>query len=345
MNLAKPQILDMRPPPQSPDAPVVKHRFKLFAPKTLAAIHSTLTDNGNVILICARRGLATHTVCDDCGTTVACASCDATLVLYDEAKRIFRCPRCGLKTPAKMTCAVCTGWRLSPLGVGTQRVGQEIDALFPETPVMILDEKVLTNPRTASAEIARFMETEGSVLVATEGALPYLAVPVAQTIIVSVDSFLSIPEFSAGERAAQFLAACLELSQQPLIIQTRIPEHPAVRAIETNDWQAFIKEELMLREQLSYPPHFTLIRLSLEGPAEKIRMQRDAYLKALAIHRPQTFSGKVIPNPRSKTPRAREHILLRLPAEQWPDPKLLTFLRAVPPSVEIIVDPQSVFND
>jgi len=344
-NLVQPQILDMRPPPQSPDAPVVKHRFQLFAPKTLAAISATLAANGNVLLICARRGLATHTVCDDCGTTVVCAECDATLVLYEEAKRIFRCPRCGLATAAKTVCRTCTGWRLRPLGVATERVGQDIDALFPEAPVMLLDEKVLANPRTASTEIGRFVETKGSVLVATEGALPYLTAPVAQAVIVSVDSFLSIPEFSASERAAQLLAACRELSEKPLIIQTRLPEHPAMLAIQTNDWRTFVREELSMRARLSYPPHTVIIRLSLEGAAEKIRVQRDAYLQALAIHHPQTFSGKVIPNPRAKTPRAREHILLRLPAAEWPDPKLLAFLRAIPPSVEIIVNPQSVFTD
>ena len=345
MNLVQPQIIDMRPPPQSPDAPVVKHRFQLFAPKTLAAIHSTLAANENILLICARRGLATHTICDDCGTTVICKNCDATLVLFDDAKRIFRCPHCGLETSAKATCATCGGWRLSPLGIGIQRVELEAHTHFPDTPIMTLEEKVLANPRAAATEIERFAETDGAILVATEGVLPYLTAPVAQAVVVSADSFLSIPEYSAGARAAQFLAACRERSELPLIIQTRLPEHPAVRAIETNDWATFIEEELRMRERLSYPPHFTLIRLSLEGAAEKTRAQRDAYLHALALHRPQTFSGKVIPNPRSKTPRAREHILLRLPAAEWPDPKLLAFLRALPPAVEIIVNPQSVFTD
>ena len=340
-----PTILDMRPPPASLDAPVVKNRFKLFAPETLEAIRSTLAAEGNILLICARRGLATHTVCDDCGTTVMCKNCNATLVLYDEAKRIFRCSHCGLEASTKTTCANCGGWRLNPLGIGAQRVELESHKRFPNAPVMLLEEKTLANPRTALTEIERFAETEGAILVATEGVLPYLAAPVAQAVVVSVDSFLSIPEFSAAERAAQLLATCLELSEKPLIIQTRLPEHPTMLAMHTNDWHAFVREELSMRTRLSYPPHFVLIRLSLEGPAEKIRTQRDAYLKALALHRPQTFSGKVMPNPRIKTPRAREHILLRLPAGCWPDPKLLTFLRAIPPSIEIIVDPQSVFND
>ncbi len=342
------KIIDMRPPAQSPDAPIKKHKFQLFAPETITAIKTALEADGNVLLICARRGLATSTICDDCGSAVTCKKCDSMLVLRDtnktNASRFFQCNRCGTESSTKILCETCKGWRLKMLGVGTEGVAQEARILFPFAKIITLEEKT-SNGRNTAKMAREFADSRGAILVSTEGILQHLYHPVAQIIVVSIDSFLCAPEFSASEHAARLLASCRDTSAEPLIIQTRLPEHPAVAAIKNNDWSIFIRQEHKARKQLSYPPYSALVRISLEGSAEKIHTLRDSYIKILAQHNPQNFSGHVVPNPRAKTPRAREHILLRIPAEKWPDKKLITFLRLLPQSVEISINPQSVFRD
>lgn|GEM_PF-3235629 len=343
------KVIDMRPPPQSPDAPIKKHRFQLFATETIATISATLADEKNVLLICARRGLATSTICDDCGSTVLCKKCYVPLILHEagvnaNTARFFQCPRCGVESSTRILCATCSGWRLKMLGVGTEGVAKEAHAQFPEKKIMTLEEKT-ANSRSVAKMAQDFTCSRGALLVATDGILQHIDAQVEQIIIVSVDSFLCVPEFSASEQASQLLTSCRDLSHSPLIVQTRLPEHPAIVATQNNNWDIFMRQEHNARKQLSYPPYSTLVRISLEGALEKTHIARDNYMKILAQNNPQTFSGHVAQSPRAKSTRVREHILLRIPIQQWPDQKLINFLRLLPQSVEICINPKSVFMD
>ncbi len=342
-------IIDMRPardtdlePPRTQE----KKPFSVFSDRARETIAHEIAHGKNVLLLCARRGLATQTVCNDCGELLTCTTCGSALILSERSgARAFHCPHCRSEEGAKTLCRKCGGWRLAPLGIGTERVYHETRSFFPSAHVVVADEKQLRSLKQMAGLTKQFEDGSGAILISTEGALPYLT-HVDTTIIVSIDPFLFAPEYSAAERALHMLAEARGLSRA-MIIQTRVPEHAVVKTLESGDANLFTQEESAVRERFQYPPRFTLIKITLVGTREAVRAQLDTLLPALAAYKPQTFSGKVAAPVRALRARtgAREHILIRLPHDAYPDTHLLAILRSLPQSSETRVDPLSVLGD
>jgi primosomal protein N' (replication factor Y) (superfamily II helicase) len=49
------------------------------------------------------------------------------------------------------------------------------------------------------------------------------------------------------------------------VVQTSTPDHPAIRAAASHDYEAFVRSELPIREALLYPPYGHVIRLVVRG--------------------------------------------------------------------------------
>ena len=349
------KIIDMRPPivPSGgerilPVSLSVKKPFSVFSDVAIQYIERTLAGGENVLVISARRGLSTQTVCDDCGATLTCPSCNSAFVLYEKnGKRIFQCPYCGVKESSHTKCRVCGSWRLSPLGVGLERVVIESKKLFPNVSLFTADEATLKKPTLAARMVADFEASHGALLLGTEGVLAHLETSVPLAVAVSIDSFLFQPEYSASERTFQLLAELRGLTSETLLIQTRVPEHAAIKALSHNDdVSEFAQEELALRERFFYPPHTTLIRITLAGSAARIHAEREALLKTLAPYKPQLFAGRPAAyRGKMRSGSMREHILVRLPTGEWPERRLLSLLRSLPSSVEIRVNPKTIFGN
>lgn len=333
------RLVDMQPPKTDGEKRERK-KFQLFSDEAREYIGKALAAQKNVLLLTARKGLATQTVCDDCGQTYSCATCGAGLVLYEvHGKRVFRCAFCGSEEPTLVKCRNCQSWRLRPLGVGLSGVATEIKKLFPDARVLEADEDALRTQKKAAALVREFEDSHGAVLAGTEGVLPYLTRLVPLSVIVSIDSFLYMPEYSATERALALLADVRDASER-LLVQTRAIAHPAIKAIAEGSFEGFVTNERALREKFSYPPFATLVRASVEGTGPRATLEAEKLKKALAAWKPQVFPGRAL-----KRNYLRFHLLMRLPRDAWPDRRLVTLLRSLPPNIEVRVNPRSVLSD
>jgi primosomal protein N' (replication factor Y) len=89
--------------------------------------------------------------------------------------------------------------------------------------------------------------------------------------VLLADVGLHMPDFRAAERTFQLLtqvagrAGRSELGGRALI-QTYSPDHPAVVAARTHDFEGFAALELKSRAELGYPPFGRLLALRLSGP-------------------------------------------------------------------------------
>src|SRR3989344_1387481 len=102
-----------------------KEKFKILSEESLKEIKNAVDKKKSVFVFTLRKGLATMTVCRDCGDTMSCEECGAPLVLYNShkgKKRIFACNRCEKTLDGDQPCAYCNGWNLMPLGIGTDTV-------------------------------------------------------------------------------------------------------------------------------------------------------------------------------------------------------------------------------
>jgi primosomal protein N' (replication factor Y) len=84
--------------------------------------------------------------------------------------------------------------------------------------------------------------------------------------VVNADAALHLADFRASERTCQLVTQVAGRSGRGtlggrVVVQTSTPDHPAIRAAATHDYEAFVRSELPIREALLYPPFGCIVRI------------------------------------------------------------------------------------
>jgi len=254
-------------PAEDRDAPAVRtidlaaDPGPLSAPLT-EAIERTLHAGRRVLLGVNRRGHFQATLCKRCGYPLSCPHCGLNLT-YDVRSAQLVCRTCG-RAQRRLACPRCGSRALRFVGSGAGRLAGDLEARFPGTRVARVDASSL---RTASGvDAVTSLTREAPLLVATSilakgPPLPGLGLVAA----VDTDVLLARPDFRAAERTYQFLRGLFGRLESggEAIVQTHHPDHPAIRAAATGDYDRFYEGEIVEREALSYPPFCELARLSV----------------------------------------------------------------------------------
>lgn len=308
--------------------------FRTISAPLEEAIRTELMHGGQLFILAARRGLASTTICNDCGNILRCDSCGAPVVLHrqDTAVQVFICHACGTQREPTDTCPSCGSWRFALLGVSTTRVADELQQLFPKIPIYTLERDHASTAKKAEAIIQTFSETPKSILVGTEMALTYLPVSLGLCAIASIDSLLALPDIRMAERLARISVSLRERAAHGFIFQTRMPDHPTLAHMLDRNLRPFYREELDARKQFGYPPFRVLIKITTQGKGDAPLALRDKVEQMLAPWGPQSYET-------SHGLTMRAHVLLRIPYEQWPDKKLSECLADLPPTFLVHVDP------
>ncbi|MDP3046392.1 MAG: DEAD/DEAH box helicase, partial [Chloroflexota bacterium] len=97
----------------------------IFSRSLHQAMTLALAMGQQVILFLNRRGTATFIMCRDCGHVIKCRSCD-TPFSYHEVEGDLVCHRCGKRALVPTICPQCWSKRIKFLGIGTQKVEEEV---------------------------------------------------------------------------------------------------------------------------------------------------------------------------------------------------------------------------
>ena len=292
-----------------PDVHVIDMREELkggnrsiFSGAMLDGLKRCLSEGKQAILFINRRGYATFVSCRSCGYVVTCENCDISMT-YHSSENALRCHYCGSETHMPKTCPSCGSPYIKQFGVGTQRVEEEVKRLFPDVPVLRMDNDT-TRTKDAHAElIARFRRGEARILVGTQMIAKGLDFPnVTMVGIVAADAMLRLPDYRAAERTFQQLTqvagrAGRADSPGEVFLQTYDPDHYAIEAASRQDYRAFFTLEMARRRQALFPPYTLIARLLFEADHEEQAqraaqqahrrleafLERRAYLKKYVI--------------------------------------------------------------
>ncbi|HEY8476359.1 MAG TPA: primosomal protein N' [Chloroflexota bacterium] len=238
----------------------------LFSRRLVQALDDALARGEQAVLFLNRRGSATCVTCRDCGHVVTCARCSFPLV-YHQTGEALLCHHCNRRREPPQRCPACAGRRIRYLGVGTQRVEEEVRRRFPGARVLRWDRDVATGHRAHEALWSAFESGEADVLVGTQMVAKALDVPRVTLVgVVLADVGLHLPDFRAAERTFQLLtqvAGRAGRGERPgrAIIQTYTPDHYAIRTAQQHDYPSFYEREVRFRRQQGYPPFCRLARL------------------------------------------------------------------------------------
>ena len=249
-----------------------------FSPLLLQQIRQALDRHEQVILFQNRRGFAPMIECNTCGWVPKCKHCDVSLA-YHKGLRQLTCHYCGYTEPLIQRCPACDGVDLRYRGFGTEKIEDEIKALFPEARVARMDLDT-TRTRTAFERIITdFQQGRTHILVGTQMVSKGLDFEHVSVVgILNADTMLNYPDFRAYERAFQMMAqvagrAGRSKEQGTVILQTRSIDHPILSQVMANNYEAMATGQLVERQLFHYPPYYRLIYVYLKHRDEQILSQ------------------------------------------------------------------------
>jgi primosomal protein N' (replication factor Y) len=249
------------------------------------ALKKTVARGEQAILFLNRRGFATSVLCRDCGYVLPCPACDIPYSYHLTGELV--CHRCGRREPnVPRTCPSCGGARIRHLGVGTQRVEDDVRAAVPGATVTRLDRDAVRKKGAHAAAYERMRSGRAQVIVGTQMVAKGFDLPGVTLVgVVNADTLLSLPDHTAAERTFQLLVQVLGRSGRSSaggqgILQTYLPDHHAIRAAAAHDYLAFAENELRDRKRFGYPPYGRLVLLQTSAVRQATVERRAASLAA-----------------------------------------------------------------
>ena len=259
-----------------------------------AELAKNLARGEQSILFLNRRGSARMLLCGECGYVPQCPRCSVPMTYHSANERLM-CHYCGHSEPVMERCGECGGL-MKRVGVGTQKVEQELSALFPEAKVLRMDADTVNAARSHEALLREFEEKNIPILLGTQMVAKGLDFE-RVTLVGVLDADLSLyaQNYHAAERTYSLLAQVVGRAgrgarEGRAVIQTYHPENEVIRAAARQDYGAFYRSELRMRRLRRYPPFADLYTLTVSGSEEHrviaaARTLRDA-LRAEAAHEP-----------------------------------------------------------
>jgi primosomal protein N' (replication factor Y) len=153
------------------------------------------------------------------------------------------------------------------LGIGTQRVVDEVAALLPGVRVERWDADASRAGASHEEIMRRLASGETQVLVGTQMVAKGLDVPNVTLVgVMLADIGLHLPDFRAGERTFGLLCQVAgRAGRGPapgrVIIQTYNPDHYAIVAAAHQDYSTLYQREIKARYQQGNPPFNRLAHL------------------------------------------------------------------------------------
>ena len=259
-NPPKLQLLDVRRKPMQEG----------LSDHLVGLIKQTLEQKSQVLLFLNRRGYAPALLCHDCGWVMPCPRCDAQLT-YHHYRKQMRCHHCGHETRLPEHCPECSCKELINIGVGTERLEDHLNTIFPGSNISRIDSDTTSRKGSLDKKLAEAHSGESDILIGTQMLAKGHDFPHVTLVgILDVDSSLFSSDFRAPEFMAQQLiqvagrAGRAEKAGQ-VVIQTHHPEHPLLQTLLHQGYNAFAKTALTEREEACFPPYSALALLRAEA--------------------------------------------------------------------------------
>ncbi len=246
-----------------------------FSQMLFKHIETTLQRKEQVIIFQNRRGYSPMMTCEDCAWTPKCVNCAVSLT-YHQFRHSLVCHYCGYRESVPHNCPTCTSTRLRTVGYGTEKLEEELTALFPDATIQRMDLDTTRNRSGYEKILAAFESGETDILVGTQMVTKGLDFDRVSLVgVFNADRMMHFPDFRSYERAYQLITqvsgrAGRRAHRGRVVIQTSSPDHPVLGFILNNDFETFYEMQLADRRQHNYPPFTRLIEVTVKHADKKI---------------------------------------------------------------------------
>lgn len=236
-------------------------------------LRETLDNNKQAILLINRRGYNTFIACNDCGNVITCPNCAISLTYHSFNNRLV-CHYCGYTKNLDFTCPSCSSENVRYSGYGTQRIEDELSALFPQARILRMDADTTSAKFSHDRMLADFSSGEYDILIGTQMVAKGLDFPNVTLVgVVNADNSLYDENYDSSERTFDLITQVIGRSGRrdvkgTAVIQTINPYNQTLEYSAMQDYKSFFDNEIALRKSLIYPPYCDIISVSFMGENE-----------------------------------------------------------------------------
>lgn len=280
------------------------------------AVRTALENGKRVLIFMNRRGFSTMTRCNQCGFGFKCERCDIHLT-YIESKKSLVCCRCNLKKTLPRVCPSCSGAYLRSTGVGVEKLFGEMSRYYSEASVSCYD--------SDGADIKQ----DSQIVIATQAILMSKQRLNFDVIIhIDFDAELYRFDYKSAGRTFALLMTLKQMAKETLWVQTSMRDNYCLLAAQKNDWDAYYKEELTLREDIGVTPFRQLVSVHMRGEKEDIVFEQCKILYQLLCDK--NFDGIEFSDPYPDVrPKLRDQYRFVITLTALQAKKILTVLKPV----------------
>lgn len=231
-------------------------------------IRKRLERKEQVLIFLNRRGYAPVLICEGCGWQAQCPHCDANFTVHRQPYQHLHCHHCGTIHRMPEHCPSCNHTELKPLGMGTGKVEEHLNELFPDHDVIRVDRDSTSRVGSWQKIYDKIQKSEPVILLGTQMLakghhFPYVTL----VAILDIDSGLLSVDFRATERTAQLIVQVSGRAGRgehkgDVYLQTLRPDHALLNVLVQENYRTFAKQTLKERQIAMMPPfrYATLIR-------------------------------------------------------------------------------------
>jgi len=253
------KIVDMR-------TELKARNFGIFSDELQNELINTLKNGRQAILFLNRRGTASSLTCRECGFSPECENCSVRMT-YHKGENLV-CHHCSNKKRAPVACPNCGSIYIKTIGIGTERIEQEICTLLPTARVLRADKDTVKTRHDFPRIYKTFNEHKADILIGTQMIGKGLDIEKVDLVaVVLADIGLHIPDFRAEEHIFQTLTqvsgrAGRRKHQGTVIIQTYVPGNMSIKAAAEHNYQEMYQSEIRTRKKLDLPPFSKIIKMT-----------------------------------------------------------------------------------
>lgn len=246
-----------------------KQVVSIFSLRLKEAMDNALKNGEQVILFQNRRGFSPYVECNKCAWVPKCENCDVSLTYHKNTHQLV-CHYCSYTIQLPKQCPCCGNVQIEPQGYGTEKIEEEVKAVFPEARVVRMDLDTARSRQAYEKIIGEFERHEYDILVGTQMISKGLDFERVSTVgIMNADNMLNMPDFRAHERCFQMISqvsgrAGRHGKRGQVILQTRQADHEVIRNIVGNDYEKNAAEQLSEREMYHYPPFDRMVNITIK---------------------------------------------------------------------------------
>ena len=303
-----------------------------FSDLAVEAIKEKLKRKEKVIVYHNRKGYAPFIQCGTCGHTTQCVQCDIALTFYKSYNQ-QRCNYCGYQQNVPKNCPACSSADLIMKGVGTEKIVEELNLIFPELRISRFDQTSIKKRSDFQKILDAFESGEIEILVGTQLLAKGIDFEdVALIVVPDADIMLNLPDFRSHERAFQQLyqlsgRAGRGKKRGQVLVQSYQPNHLVLNAVKDEAYAELAVSELIERQTFGYPPFSRLIDISVKHKDQQTVFSAAAHLNNILRNKlGDRLLGPLTPSVSRVKNMYIQQFLLKMDRQKDNIPKIKEFL-------------------